>query len=215
MPPPERAFLFIDGNNWFHYLASARVSDRLGLDYAKIANKLVGARVWAGTRYYIGRIDQSSQPRLYADQRKFLASLENTDARIATRLGRIERRFETSDAAHELKAFLNALPQKIDPAVFHGLMAIAKKHEKTAYYVEKAVDVLLAVEMLELAVADEYDVAYLLSADGDFTGAVSAVRRMGKKVFVAVPHPYNGAQLAAVANTMIRLDANWFRDTYK
>ncbi len=76
--------------------------------------------------------------------------------------------------------------------------------------VEKAVDVQIAVDIVMMAERDEYDVAYLLSADGDFTPAVTAVRTMGKLVYAAAP--VRGLQLAAVANAFIRLDRGWFED---
>ena len=44
---------------------------------------------------------------------------------------------------------------------------------------------MLAVDMVLLAERGEYDAAYLLSADGDFTPAVRATRELGRKVYVA------------------------------
>ena len=51
-----------------------------------------------------------------------------------------------------------------------------------AVYEEKGVDVSLAVDMLTGAFQDEYDVAVLVSSDGDFKPAVEAVRATGKRV---------------------------------
>lgn len=72
----DRALVFIDGNNWYHYLKQVGVEDRFQLDYAKISKKLLGPREWVGTRYYIGRVDQRQGAILYADQRRFVASLQ-------------------------------------------------------------------------------------------------------------------------------------------
>ena len=77
----------------------------------------------------------------------------------------------------------------------------------------KTVDVMLAVDMVVMAERDEFDAAYLLSADGDFTHAVGVVRSAGKRVYVASPS--SGAQLASVANAFIRLDRRWFKDCYR
>lgn len=71
---------------------------------------------------------------------------------------------------------------------------------------------MIAVEMVSMAERDEYDAAYLLSADGDFTPAVQAVRNKGRKVYVCSPN--SGAQLASVANSFIRIDRSWFDDCY-
>lgn len=66
---PNRAILFVDGNNWYHGLRRAGVVDQARLDHAKIAAKLVGPRTWIETRYYIGQVSQSGNSQLYADQR--------------------------------------------------------------------------------------------------------------------------------------------------
>jgi uncharacterized LabA/DUF88 family protein len=79
--------------------------------------------------------------------------------------------------------------------------------------VEKAVDVMLAVDMVVMAERDQYDAAYLLSADGDFTPAVAAVRAHGKKVYGV--SPAHGAQLAAAVDTFINLKREWFNDCYQ
>ena len=79
--------------------------------------------------------------------------------------------------------------------------------------VEKAVDVMLAVDLVVMAQQDQYDTAYILSADGDYTHAAQFVRSLGKKVFAVAPT--NGAQLAAAVNKFIHIDASWFTDCYK
>ena len=48
--------------------------------------------------------------------------------------------------------------------------------------VEKQVDVMLAADMLRDALKDKYDVAALVSADGDFGATVEDIRREGKRV---------------------------------
>jgi len=211
---PDRAILFIDGNNWYHSMGNIGVGDRLILDYRAISEKLVGpARDWVGTRYYIGRVSQESNRQFYADQRRFLASLQATDARITTHLGRLERRPANNQAVLELRQYLGNLAVRIDSQVYHDLMQITTNHHLPYVYVEKAVDVMLAVEMVVMAERDEYDSAYLLSADGDFTPAVEAVSACGKKVYAASPGP--GAKLGAVVDSYIHLDRAWFSDCYK
>ena len=209
---PNRAVLFVDGNNWYHGLKARGLTDLGRLNYAKISSKLTGAREWVGTRYYIGRVPQSGDTRLYAAQRHFLATLRATDSRISAHLGRLERRQVDDPAARELRSYLAGLRTRIDQGVFRDLMGIAQAHQGVTAMVEKAVDVMLAVDVVVMAERDEFDAAYLLSADGDFTPAVEAVRAHGKKVYVASPLP--GAQLASVANAFIRLQADWFDDCY-
>lgn len=208
----DRAIVFIDGNNWFHALRKAGVDDRGRLDYRKISEKLLGPRLWIETRYYIGRITQEISPTVYAQQRSFLAGLESTDKRISIHLGRIEPRVSDNQAAKELREYLGNLKVKIDPAVFSALGDIAKRHSNATVLVEKSVDVMLALDLVIMAMNNAYDAAYLLSSDGDYTPAVEGARKLNKKVYAASPS--SGAQLARVVNSFIPLDASWFSDCY-
>lgn len=210
-PMSERSILFIDGNNWYHGLRALGLSGIGRLDYAKVSKKLIGpTRSWAGTRYYVGQVVQAEAPRQYADQRRFFARLEATDARITHHLGRLETRVVANEAADELLRLLISLPVRIDRLVYRDLLALAHRHRRVSVKVEKAVDVMLAVDMVSLARRNEYDVAFLLSADGDLTPAVQEVRRLGKSIYIAAP--VRGKQLSAVANAYVRIDAAWCED---
>jgi uncharacterized LabA/DUF88 family protein len=209
----DRAIIFIDGNNWFHGLGSVGVKDRGRLNYKTISEKLIGpARQWIGTRYYIGQVTQQGDRTLYAQQRRFLASLEATDPRISVHLGRVESRAYENSAAAELEQYLQTGGAPTDPSVLKALNGIVSRHNKGFVFIEKAVDVSLAVDLVTMAVNDEYDSAYLLSADGDFTPAVEAVRKRNKKVYAV--SALKGAQLARVVNSFINLKGNWFTDCY-
>jgi uncharacterized LabA/DUF88 family protein len=208
----ERAVIFIDGSNWYHSIKEAQVERQGQLDYVKIAQKLVGPRTWQGTRYYVGQLPQSGNARAYAEQRSFLARFQNADRRHSVHLGRLETRPIKSDAAQELLQYLGALSVRIDPDVFRDLQAIGDRHRFAQTMVEKAVDVMLAVDLVVMAVRNEFDTAYVFSADGDFTHAVSVARNQGKKVFAVSAR--RGAQLAAAVNKFIRVDATWFAGCY-
>ncbi len=207
----ERTVLFIDGNNWYHGLRALGLTELRRLDYARISRKLVGpSRAWTSTRYYVGQVNQSEAPDQYAAQRRFLAELSATDPRLSHHLGRLETRVVRNAAADELVRLLGDLPVRIDARIYSQLAALAQRHRRVAVKVEKAVDVQIAVDMVSMAQKNAYDTAYLLSADGDLTPAVSEARSLGKKVFVASPS--RGAQLASAANAYIRVDADWFKD---
>ena len=66
--------------------------------------------------------------------------------------------------------------------------------------VEKGVDVMVATDLLKLAWDDLYDVAVLVSGDGDFAYAVQAVKNLGKHVEVAAFPANLSAELANVAD---------------
>jgi uncharacterized LabA/DUF88 family protein len=77
---------------------------------------------------------------------------------------------------------------------------------------EKGVDVRLAVDMVAFAAKNLYDVAVLISADGDFADAVQYVKDMGKHVEVAYPPPARLYHLRQVCDRFILLDDNYLRD---
>lgn len=208
----DRAILFVDGNNWYHSLRTIGLTDLGRMDYSVISRKLIGPRDWKGTRYYVGQVQQTGNTRLYADQRSFASRLQATDSRISIHFGRLESRPTASEAAEELLRYLNAMPARIDTRVYKDLLAIAHRHRTGKVIVEKAVDVMLAVDLVVMAERDEFDAAYLLTADGDYTHAVEAVRSQGKKVYAV--SPVYGAQLAATVNSFIRLPRDWFDDTF-
>ena len=211
--PEDRAVFFIDGNNWYHGCKGIGLDDLGRLDYVKICQKLVGPRTWMASRYYIGRVPIVGNPRLAADQQRFMYQLLSADARFSAHYGRIEPRPAINEAAMEIKRYLATLTTRIDPVVYGELVRIANAHAKTSVMVEKAVDVQIAVDMVVMAERGEFETAYLLSADGDLTPAVEAVRAKGKKVFVASPS--SGARLAAACNSYIRLPRAWFTGMYR
>lgn len=209
----DRAVVFIDGNNWFHGLCDVGVVDRGRLDYKKISEKLLGPREWLETRYYIGQVNQKHNAVLYAQQRSFLARLTSTDPRISVHFGRIEPRIASNDAANELRTYLATVRDRLDSSILTDLSEIARRHTDATVYVEKAVDVFLAIDLVTFAINDVYDAAYILTADGDYTPAVDAVRKLNKKVYAA--SCLNGARLARSVNSFIHLPSAWFTDCYR
>ena len=73
------------------------------LNYAKVSAKIVGARDWIGTRYYIGQVQQSGNTTLYSDQRKYLGWTAARDKRISIHFGRLEEKPQENKLAIELK----------------------------------------------------------------------------------------------------------------
>lgn len=211
--PPEQAFLFVDGNNFYHLIHDAGVLAPMGLSYSKISLKLVLARQWVGTRYYIGAMKQEWNAEDYANQRKFLSLIEKDDPRITVHLGRIEKRPVENPLVAPLLRYIEDPKSGISPRAVDGIRHVIAGSGDAETLREKAVDVMIAVDMLQMAVAGAYDVAYLLSADGDFTPVIEAVRAHGKKVMVASPG--YSSHLQRVANVFIPLPAIWFADCYR
>lgn len=84
--------------------------------------------------------------------------------------------------------FLTHLKQQRGLSVWTGRMA-----ETNGRWYEKGVDVKIATDMVAMAYAGEYDVAVLISGDGDLAPAVHEVRRLGR----------------AVENAMVRARRSW------
>ncbi len=62
-----------------------------------------------------------------------------------------------------------------------------RKREGEIYYVEKASDVNLTLDLILDTQNNIFDEAYLISNDGDFSGAVKAVKNLGKTIiYVAI-----------------------------
>ena len=77
--------------------------------------------------------------------------------------------------------------------------------ENVTFYVEKGVDVNIAVDMLKLAFRSEYDTAILVSGDGDFASVVTEVRNLGKKVECAYVSKRKCYHLKQVSDKFITL----------
>lgn len=206
----DRAVVFVDGSNFYHSLKEARIPAFGDINIAKLCQKLVGpARDWTATRYYTGRVNQQEAPEVYKKQRRFLSRLL-LDPKITAHFGRLETRPSKNELAEELAQYLADLKMRVHMDVYQDLVRMAQRHQKVLVTQEKAVDVHLSVDMVLMAHRHEYDAAYLLTADGDYTPAVAAVRSIGKKVYCASTS--SGAQLAAASNTFIPLKANFFSD---
>jgi uncharacterized LabA/DUF88 family protein len=209
----ERAAVFVDGNNWYHAMKRAGLTGLGWLNYAKVSQKLIGPRDWLCTRYYIGQVKQTAQSaQLYADQRSYTSWLASRDNRISIHFGRLEAHAAENEFAVEVKRYLATLKTRIDPVVFKHLVALANKNSTATVFVEKAVDVALAVDMVRMADHNEFDCAYLLAADGDYTPAVVAVMSIPKKVFAVALEP--GAELAKVVHKFIPLHKDWLTDCF-
>ena len=125
-----RAVIFIDGNNLFHSLQDAKVEHRMELDYAKISYKIIAARAWLGTRYYIGVLPQQFNPQRYEDQRRFLSRLENTSSLISVHRGRMEVRHPEKTDAVDLRQVVSGMRSEIPAKPWEDLMSTPSTRAK-------------------------------------------------------------------------------------
>lgn len=204
----ERAVFFIDGSNWYHAAKKSRISTS-AIDYRKFARKLSQQhREVIQIRYYIGRVsgDLSRSRR----QASFLSLIKKQGVKVI--LGHLEKkriRPENNEIQKDLRTLLSDYGHLIKhPVILNKLKKLT--HQDAYSYTEKRVDVNIAIDLVSAAMKDEFDVAYLISADGDFIPAVEAVRKTGKKVFAAIPA--SGYELKKAVNKFIYLRPEWFSD---
>lgn len=79
-------------------------------------------------------------------------------------------------------------------------------------WIEKGVDVKIAVDMITMAQRDLYDTCILVSGDGDFADAAEAVKSMGKHVEVA--YTERNFQISKAADRFILLDEKYLADCF-
>jgi uncharacterized LabA/DUF88 family protein len=81
-------------------------------------------------------------------------------------------------------------------------------------YVQKGVDTLIATDMVSMAFLNHYDIAFLVSGDGDLAPAVEAVKAAGKQIIVAAFPRSRSLAVAQAADHEVMLTADFFGDCY-
>jgi uncharacterized LabA/DUF88 family protein len=77
--------------------------------------------------------------------------------------------------------------------------------------VQKGVDLRLGVDLLAHATRRMYDVAVLVSGDGDFVDAVNAAKELGKHVELVTFAAGRSMALARAADLVVELSAQYFQ----
>ena len=80
--------------------------------------------------------------------------------------------------------------------------------------VEKGVDIMLATDALRMAWENLYDVAIVVSGDGDFAYALQAVKNYGKHVEVAAFRSNLSWELAQIADRCEYFEPEYFADIW-
>ena len=167
---PQRIIAYIDGYNLYHGLKDA----------TKPNPKKPNSSIWK--RYYWINLFELSRSLLSKEHH--LSKVKYFTARVSSPPDRVKRQ----------TTFLEALTTVDDLQIYEGQFKredhICRKCNAT-YKIshEKMTDVNIAVQMLEDAFQDNYDVALLISADSDLVLPVLAVKRLfpDKRIIVAFP----------------------------
>lgn len=78
--------------------------------------------------------------------------------------------------------------------------------------IQKGVDTLIATDMVSMAFLNHYDIAFLVSGDGDLAPAVEAVKAAGKQIIVAAFVRSRSTAVANAADHEILLDGTFLTD---
>ena len=210
LPPRsmQRAAVFIDGSNWYYRLKGIGVRSSQ-LHYPQVARKLARGRRVCAVRYYVGKV-VTPIPAVRA-QDHFLAALREQGVGIS--LGRMQRNPMSQRAAEDRSRLERAFAGREHEIPFDLMRVVdAFCQSRPPEYREKQVDTRIAVDLVDLAHRDRYDVAYVLSADADFIPAFEVARRLGKGVFAVAAS--GGDELKEAATGFIRVSVDWFEGLY-
>jgi len=147
---------------------------------------------------------KSKKVIIYIDGSNFYFSIKNK-FKVKIDIGKFCKKIVGNNELIKINYYIAPLTQKTHPEqyleqqkFFEGLKKIDKlniifgrlekrKRDGGVFYVEKASDVNLALDLTLDAQKEIYDEAYLISNDGDFSGAVKAAKDFEKiVVYVAI-----------------------------
>lgn len=140
------------------------------IDYAKFIDFLVDGRKLERAYYYNSVVDQGSDPERYKKQMRFYGAL-NQIPYFQSKFGRLLVRSTRLRCRACGRAFT------VEEA---DCPKCGEKHDCTSE-VQKGVDVKLATDLLVHAFKDHYDIAVLVTGDGDLAEAVEQVTEQESK----------------------------------
>ena len=205
---PQSAAVFVDAANF--YRSIKKITRASAIDVRKVADKAALGRTLTGIHYFTVAFGAGAAQRLVDQNREVVAMLEK-DPRVSIHRGHIQKLRTDNEFATKVKRYLaNLAAVRIPREIYTDLVRMADEHVEVVTYHEKGVDVALACEMVRLAQANAFDVAYLLSGDADFVPAVEVVRSFGKRVMLV--HPDAANRLIQASDVSIQIDAAWLSD---
>jgi uncharacterized LabA/DUF88 family protein len=91
------------------------------------------------------------------------------------------------------------------------ILKLGRLQKTNAGYVEKGVDIKIAVDMFKLAHDNVYDTAILVTSDGDFVPVIEVIQELGKHVENAYFGRGHSFHLRKACDKFIELDRSFFR----
>ena len=148
------------------------------------------------------------------DIEKFCKKLsgENELTKVGYYIAPVNRGYKEGYAKQQ--KFFEKIKSVDNLKIILGRLEKHKRDGKT-FYVEKATDINLALDLVLDALDSKYDRAFLVSNDGDFSGAVSAViERFNKEViYVAIGNKKTiSYHLKKVASSTLKINEKFIED---
>ena len=81
-------------------------------------------------------------------------------------------------------------------------------------FIQKGVDTLIATDMVSMAFLNHYDIAFLVSGDGDLAPAAEAVKAAGKQICVATFPRSRSTAIGQAADLEVILDSAYLKGCY-
>lgn len=191
-PPVKRAVAFYDGQNLYHHAKAAFAHHHPNYDPIKLFDAICAQQGWqqVGIRFYTGVPTAAKDPLWHGFWSKKLLVLRRAGVLVTDR----KLRYKTASAYDE-----NGDEVEIEIAQ------------------EKGIDVRLALDVIRLALSNQFDVACIFSQDQDLAEVVADVREIGRthdrwiKIASAFPSSATASSHRGIDGTdWIRID----RTTY-
>ncbi|MFH1586452.1 MAG: NYN domain-containing protein [Candidatus Diapherotrites archaeon] len=190
-----RKVLFIDGSNLYHSMKDNDY-DPNNLHFLKFCEK-ISREEKPVVRYYTAPRKRQDGLRKYVNQQNFHEKIKGQNPNLSIYFGRLQSNHRIKDlydnAIMKSFGFDEETILKI-----HTLMKALKLH---TLHKEKGVDVKIAVDLIDMAQRNEYDIAILVSGDADITPSVKLARREGKKIINAHFYKCSSSELRMACNS--------------
>lgn len=168
----DKIHIFIDGGNFYHLVLKKLKTNELYFDFEKFANFLANGReiTQMGKRYYTGTIvekegDVKSKEAM-SKQTTLFTALKNNHWEIRT--SKLRKRIEEIIIDDRVTDYKKILEKGLYKIQFERLR-------------EKGIDVKIATDLIVGAIDNKYDIAIIVSSDGDLIPAIDWVRRRTSK----------------------------------
>ena len=183
--------IFVDGSNYYHSLKKSFQNTKI--DFQKVSDFLSKGNDLINIYFYVSPVPWQEDAEKYSSQQKYFEKLKLIK-RLELILGRLEHRKnkkleKVKRDFHKLYIEIKEDINSEKNADFEELEKNIDEILKFGNKVEKGVDVNLAVDLVTLAFENKYDIAIVISNDGDFVPAVKKAQSYGKKVLYNVKFP--------------------------